>query len=1486
MDECTSCKKSLADGEPTVVLGRKGCDGIEKASLARMSDLRTTIGQIVHVKCRQEYINSRNIESHRKHSLTNENKEAEKHLLRSSGLFDYKTDCIFCGCSDPYDGKKSEFRLTPARTFDLRETILQACERYHSEWVNTVKPRVLFISDLLAADVVYHKQCAVNFNTGKQMPQIFASRQSEDPTVPKYRKLSGRPKDEVRNEAFLQVTRYLEDNDDEQTTVNDLIDRMRSFIAEENCEAYSFPYMKKQLLKYFGDRIIITEINGKPNVVTFQSTACRILYDFHTQNPKDPEQEKAQIIKTAAKLIKHDIKAIQKSKDEYPSTTEMQSSEAALEYMPDSLKTLLQIVFTGANVDVKLASIGQAIMQAARPRILMAPLQIGLGVEMHHHFQSKFLIDSLHNHGFCCSYDEVKRYERCASVTASETPTNHDPRTFVQYAADNVDHNIRTLDGKNTFHGMGIIGAFTPGINVETRIKRIDVTTDDIAAVGRINIHSFTSNTDILSSIHYEHLSDPMSQYSQSAVDFLWKISPVLSVKRPLWSGFMQMVHKGEHPQPSSIMFLPMIDLDPNDPTCIFSTLNYVCNHAKRYHCTPVITFDQPLWWKAHMIVESQPVSSELRSVVVRLGGFHAEMSFLGSIGHLMKGSGIEDMLEVIYASNTVGHILSGKAVSRAIRGHFIVDASLHSMLAARVLDVPLVAGNTDLEPSLQHNEDASSSDNSMDDVEDVEAMSTEIFQSPDVQDLADLMNQLLSGEASVHAIEQNHIVSKIQDDVRGEEKKLASAKTASLWLQYMEMIDLLRKFLKAERLGKWDLHLQSLYDMLPYFAASGHRLYLKSVHIYLQKMAKLPQEHPDVFHHFQEGLHVIRRSDRCWSGLSVDLVIEQCLMRSLKTTGGLTRGKGFSESQRLQWVLSMPACAEVNRSMQQLTNVQYSTSEQHREATDARVARDVADTQQMITYLSQRSPFTGENSLRNITTGVTAPPSVNVHESKAIGKKILASMEGNAVDSYTFRKKDQAVTMDTKSVIKIHDEHVQVDPQLLFQRLVTVGTKNGELQTFFDHELCHYPPSLFDSAYTIRPTMKSSLANALWSSEAAKLPGPSEAVQYVLDGGALLHRIPWSKGASYDQIFEQYTSYVTRKYGQAVIVFDGYSDAPSTKDCAHSRRSSGTIGTTVHFTPTMTLQIKKDEFLSNKQNKQKFISYLSQKLEQRGCEIHHARGDADLLIVQTALASAARQETILVGDDTDLLVLLLHHANNLRHNIFLRPESRQSNAKGNRCWNILAMQNLLGSDVTDNILFLHAILGCDTTSGVYGLGKKLAISKIRSDRQFRDQAGIFMSKGANREDVISAGEKALVCLYNGNPDNDINTLRYEKFCVKVATTTVPVQPSALPPTSASVKYHSLRVYHQVQQWLDVEISPLAWGWKVSAGKLVPIMTDLQPAPQKFLEVVRCGCKSGCITMRCSCRKHGMICTMACSECRGICANTPSDIDLEADQDI
>ena len=62
---------------------------------------------------------------------------------------------------------------------------------------------------------------------------------------------------------------------------------------------------------------------------------------------------------------------------------------------------LLRDLFVGKDVQAKNSSIGQAIMQAARPKVLLVPLQIGLGVQLHHHYASRFLIDTLHKHGFC-----------------------------------------------------------------------------------------------------------------------------------------------------------------------------------------------------------------------------------------------------------------------------------------------------------------------------------------------------------------------------------------------------------------------------------------------------------------------------------------------------------------------------------------------------------------------------------------------------------------------------------------------------------------------------------------------------------------------------------------------------------------------------------------------------------------------------------------------------------------------------------------------------------------------------------------------------------------------------------------------------------------------------------------------------------------------------------------------------------------------------
>ena len=109
------------------------------------------------------------------------------------------------------------------------------------------------------------------------------------------------------------------------------------------------------------------------------------------------------------------------------------------------------------------------------------------------------------------------------------------------------------------------------------------------------------------------------------------------------------------------------------------------------------------------------------------------------------------------------------------------------------------------------------------------------------------------------------------------------------------------------------------------------------------------------------------------------------------------------------------------------------------------------------------------------------------------------------------------------------------------------------------------------------------------------------------------------------------------------MIVFDGY-DESSTKDMTHMRRSNGKKGLCVTFTGDMNLTVTKEDFLTNNLNKKQFVSLLSRQLESNGSKVFMAKADADLLIVNKAIEAAETRNTVSVGDDTDLLVLLLHH--------------------------------------------------------------------------------------------------------------------------------------------------------------------------------------------------------------------------------------------------
>ena len=113
--------------------------------------------------------------------------------------------------------------------------------------------------------------------------------------------------------------------------------------------------------------------------------------------------------------------------------------------------------------------------------------------------------------------------------------------------------------------------------------------------------------------------------------------------------------------------------------------------------------------------------------------------------------------------------------------------------------------------------------------------------------------------------------------------------------------------------------------------------------------------------------------------------------------------------------------------------------------------------------------------------------------------------------------------------------------------------------------------------------------------------------MKYVLDGVLLSIAILFNLVTYINyKILHAYIKYVTKYYGQAVIVFDGDKAGASTKDSTSHHRA-GCEGRKAMLNLSMKLQFKMNDFLSNKDNKQWFLGFLGEHLAKRGCEIAYS---------------------------------------------------------------------------------------------------------------------------------------------------------------------------------------------------------------------------------------------------------------------------------------
>lgn len=474
----------------------------------------------------------------------------------------------------------------------------------------------------------------------------------------------------------------------------------------------------------------------------------------------------------------------------------------------------------------------------------------------------------------------------------------------------------------------------------------------------------------------------------------------------------------------------------------------------------------------------------------------------------------------------------------------------------------------------------------------------------------------------------------------------------------------------------------------------------------------------------------------------------------------------------------------------------------------------------------------------------------------------------GKTFGSVKYSRKDKVTPFSVQTNgIRINNKIIDINPQQLFNRIVCIVKDPLQLKSYFQYELASKPLSIFDDV-SMRKGTKSSILN-LFQETRAKVPNN---LKNVVDGGYLLHVVVWPKPATYETILNLYCDYVVKHFGKnCIVVFDGYADSPTTKGEEHRRRAIGKSSADLAFTVNMAILCSQTEFLSNQRNKDKLIKLLMNWLREKEVATHQAEHDADVSIVSYRLEFAKQKlSTCIIGQDSDLLILAT--ALYQKGNIWFRRPAME-NKRTEIVHNIANENKRLISDV---LLFLHAMTGCDTTSSFYHKGKIKEYNIFKENEQLQRPVKIFNQKNASKFEIAKAGEKFILVLYGNEKCPTLDDLRFQMYRKKISTLDLhsKFDLTTLPPTTAAAMQHSYRVYYQVQTWMGEILNPTDWGWHINEGALLPTQTLKPPAPENLLKLMFCQCKANC-TSQCECKRSDLSCSALCGHCEGVtCENS------------
>ena len=286
--------------------------------------------------------------------------------------------------------------------------------------------------------------------------------------------------------------------------------------------------------------------------------------------------------------------------------------------------------------------------------------------------------------------------------------------------------------------------------------------------------------------------------------------------KIPIWGAFNE-VRCSVDPPVTTAGMLSILQAPADDNNTMTTVINRFVSVSRHFgQRFTVITADQPLYSRGKELVWAN--DENYSNVIFRMGGLHVCFNFLKAIGQHVESAGLDYVWieSGVFAPNTTETVLEGKAYYRAVRGHILAYEALSRIRWRMFLEWL-----------------AKKDDRTLDDLDNVVGEVAEKFQSKEKPE-----KELF--QISIRDLERYVQEKSLSVLLKTFDESMSVSKNYAFWRSYMQVVVILLAFIRAEREGNWELHLESFAALLPWLVVYDHNNYARWGPVYLTEMRSL----------------------------------------------------------------------------------------------------------------------------------------------------------------------------------------------------------------------------------------------------------------------------------------------------------------------------------------------------------------------------------------------------------------------------------------------------------------------------------------------------------------------------------------------------------------------------------------------------------------------------------------------------------------------